>query len=70
MLSGGLHAGNVAEAIQLVHPWGVDVNSGVESAPGLKDPLKVREFVRAVRAVEPEDYSSGFDAPYDWQEEP
>jgi phosphoribosylanthranilate isomerase len=70
VLSGGLHAGNVAEAIQLVHPWGVDVNSGVESAPGLKDPLKIREFVRAVRAVEPEDYSSDFDAPYDWQEEP
>jgi phosphoribosylanthranilate isomerase len=70
VLSGGLHAGNVADAINLVHPWGVDVDSGVESAPGLKDPTKIREFVQAVRAVEPEEYSSDLDSPYDWQEEP
>jgi phosphoribosylanthranilate isomerase len=70
ILSGGLHAGNVAEAISLVHPWGVDVDSGVEAAPGVKDPTKIREFVQAVRAVEPEEYSSDLDSPYDWQEEP
>jgi hypothetical protein len=36
----------------------------------LKDPTKIREFVQAVRAVEPEEYSSDLDSPYDWQEEP
>lgn len=49
MLSGGLDAGNVAEALQITHAPGVDVSSGVERAPGQKDPEKIRAFVHAAR---------------------
>lgn len=49
MLAGGLEPGNVAEAIGKVRPLGVDVASGVEQAPGRKDPGKVRDFIRAAR---------------------
>jgi phosphoribosylanthranilate isomerase len=49
VLAGGLNARNVAEALALVQPFGVDVSSGVESAPGVKDPRKIEEFIRAVR---------------------
>ncbi len=51
ILSGGLTPGNVVEAIKSVSPFGVDVSSGVESAPGVKDPEKVKAFVDAVRSV-------------------
>jgi phosphoribosylanthranilate isomerase len=52
MLSGGLDAGNVAEAIAITHAPGVDVSSGVERAPGVKDPDKIRAFIRAARTAE------------------
>ncbi len=50
--AGGLTPGNVGEAISALHPWGVDVVSGVEAEPGRKDPLKVRQFVKRARATE------------------
>jgi phosphoribosylanthranilate isomerase len=52
MLSGGLDARNVAEAIAITHAPGVDVSSGVERTPGVKDPAKIRAFIRAARAPE------------------
>jgi phosphoribosylanthranilate isomerase len=51
ILSGGLTPENVAEGIAAVHPWAVDVASGVESAPGIKDPAKVEAFFAAATGV-------------------
>ncbi|MGA0025052.1 MAG: phosphoribosylanthranilate isomerase [Burkholderiales bacterium] len=49
VLSGGLHAGNVTEAVRRVRPWAVDVSSGVESAKGIKDARKMEVFMTGVR---------------------
>ena len=51
ILAGGLGPDNVAQAIRLVRPWGVDACSRLESAPGRKNPMKVLEFIRAARSA-------------------
>jgi phosphoribosylanthranilate isomerase len=52
MVSGGLNAGNVAEAVRVIRAGGVDVSSGVERSPGVKDPEMIRQFIGAARATE------------------
>jgi len=51
VLAGGLNAINIADAIAAVRPFGVDVSSGVEASPGIKDPARIHEFVQRARAA-------------------
>jgi phosphoribosylanthranilate isomerase len=75
IVSGGLRPDNVAQAVAHLRPAGVDVASGVESSPGRKDPLLVREFVVNARNAETEveqrdplDEEPGEEEPYDWRD--
>ncbi|MEY2449760.1 MAG: phosphoribosylanthranilate isomerase [Acidimicrobiaceae bacterium] len=70
ILAGGLTPDNVAEAIERVKPWGVDVSTGVENGPGRKDARLVRDFVRNAKAAAPRRYRGDEDErPFDWQED-
>jgi phosphoribosylanthranilate isomerase len=59
LLAGGLDVGNIREALEQVQPYGVDANSGLEDAPGVKNHSLIRRFISAVRSFEADQSSSG-----------
>ena len=71
LLAGGLNHENIADAIEKVHPFGVDTCTGVEVEPGRKDPRKLRLFIANAKAGEPDDDDLVDEvfgpAPYDWE---
>lgn len=71
LLAGGLDHTNIADAIEKVHPFGVDSCTGVEAGPGRKDPRKLRLFIANAKATEPDDDERVDEvfgpAPYDWE---
>jgi phosphoribosylanthranilate isomerase len=71
IVSGGLNAGNVHAAIEQLRPFGVDVATGVEMAPGVKDPRKLKGFIEAVRSLDAlleEERDDEGDGPFDWSQ--
>jgi phosphoribosylanthranilate isomerase len=59
ILAGGLRADNVREAVAQVTPWAIDVSSGLESSPGIKDHAKMAQFFATLRSTEPRGFSPG-----------